>query len=274
MTTAIAMPVSQEAQSIELPIEVDVPTFSLVGKTAMVTGGSRGIGRACALALASAGANVVVGSSPAGVDAAETVCRQIRDMGRRARAYSFDVAVRSDLESTCARVMSDFEQVDILVNNAGVTRDRTFRKMDRNEWDEVINVNLSSVFDVTRIFIDAMVLRRWGRIINISSIVGRIGNIGQSNYAAAKAGLIGLTKTLAREYARKGVTVNAIAPGFVKTRMLDGVPDKAMNSVIDSTPVGRLGDPMEIAAGVLYLASPSAGFITGHVLDINGGLAM
>ena len=171
-------------------------------------------------------------------------------------------------------MMSDFEQVDILVNNAGVTRDRTFRKMDRNEWDEVININLSCVFDVTRMFIDAMVLRRWGRIINISSIVGRIGNIGQSNYAAAKAGLIGLTKTLAREYARKGVTVNAIAPGFVKTRMLDGVPDKAMNSVIDSTPVRRLGDPMEIAAGVLYLASPSAGFITGHVLDINGGLAM
>jgi NAD(P)-dependent dehydrogenase (short-subunit alcohol dehydrogenase family) len=146
--------------------------------------------------------------------------------------------------------------------------------MDRSSWDEVININLTSVFDVTRIFIDAMVTRGWGRVINISSIVGRIGNVGQANYAAAKAGLIGLTKTLAREYARKGVTVNAIAPGFVSTRMLDGVPDKVMESVLDMTPVGRLGDPMEIAAGVLYLASPSAGFITGHVLDINGGLAM
>jgi acetoacetyl-CoA reductase len=160
------------------------------------------------------------------------------------------------------------------VNNAGVTRDRSFRKMERNAWDEVIAINLSSVFDVTRLFIDAMAARGWGRVINISSIVGRIGNIGQSNYAAAKAGMIGLTKTLAREYARKGVTVNAIAPGFIKTRMLDSVPDKAMQSVLDMTPLGRLGDPMEIAAGVVYLASPSASFITGHVLDINGGLAM
>jgi NAD(P)-dependent dehydrogenase (short-subunit alcohol dehydrogenase family) len=138
----------------------------------------------------------------------------------------------------------------------------------------VISTNLSSIFDVTRAFIDEMAARGWGRVINISSIVGRIGNIGQSNYAAAKAGLIGLTKSLAREYARKGVTVNAIAPGFVRTRMLDGVPDKAMDSVLQSTPVGRLGEPMEIAAGVVYLASPSSGFITGHVLDINGGMAM
>jgi acetoacetyl-CoA reductase len=269
MTTAIAIPVPHV-----VPQVLEIPSFSLLGKRALVTGGSRGIGRAIALTLASAGADVAVGSSPAGADSAEHVCRRIREMGRRAEPYSFDVAMRSDLETTCARVKGDFEAVDILVNNAGVTRDRSFRKMDRDAWDEVINVNLSSVFDVTRIFIDAMVTRGWGRVINISSIVGRIGNIGQSNYAAAKAGLIGLTKTLAREYARKGVTVNAIAPGFVKTRMLDGVPEKAMASVLDMTPMGRLGDPMEIAAGVLYLASPSSGFITGHVLDINGGLAM
>jgi len=269
MTTAIAMPVSQ---IIAHPIEV--PSFSLLGKKALVTGGSRGIGRACALALAAAGADVAIGSTVAGADSAEGVCDRIREMGRRAEAYSFDVGVRGDIESTCNRVRGDFEGVDILVNNAGVTRDRSFRKMDRDDWDEVINVNLSSVFDVTRLFIDGMVARGWGRVINISSIVGRIGNVGQANYAAAKAGLIGFTKTLAREYAKKGVTVNAIAPGFVKTRMLDGVPDKAMESVLNMTPVGRLGDPMEIAAGVLYLASKSAGFVTGHVLDINGGLAM
>src|SRR5678815_3104461 len=143
-------------------------------------------------------------------------------------------------------------------------RDR-FRKMDRGAWDEVINTNLSSVFEVTQRFIDGMAARGWGRVINISSIVGRIGNFGQANYAAAKAGLIGFTKTLAREYARKGVTVNAIAPGFVRTRMLDGVPDKALQNVLDTTPVGRLGDPMEIAASALYLASPVAGFVTGHV---------
>jgi NAD(P)-dependent dehydrogenase (short-subunit alcohol dehydrogenase family) len=253
---------------------LEVPSFSLLGKKAIVTGGSRGIGRACALALASAGADVAIGSSPGGADSASNVCHRIREMGRRAETYAFDVGIRCDLEATCARINGDFESIDILVNNAGITRDRSFRKMNRNEWDEVINVNLTSVFDVTRIFIDSMVGRGWGRVINISSIVGRIGNIGQANYAAAKAGLIGLTKTLAREYARKGVTVNAIAPGFVNTRMLDGIPDKAMQSVLDMTPLGRLGDPMEIAAGVLYLASPSAGFITGHVLDINGGLAM
>jgi NAD(P)-dependent dehydrogenase (short-subunit alcohol dehydrogenase family) len=269
MTTAILMPTVQVA-----PKPIETPNFSLLGKKALVTGGSRGIGRACALALASAGADVAVASSPAGADSADDVCRLIHDMGRRAEVYSFDVATRSDVEATCARVKNEFKQVDILVNNAGVTRDRTFRKMDRSAWDEVISVNLSSVFDVTRVFIDEMVLRGWGRVINISSIVGRIGNIGQTNYAAAKAGLIGLTKSLAREYARKGVTVNAIAPGFIRTRMLDGVPDKAMESVVEMTPVGRVGDPMEIAAGVVYLASPSSGFITGHVLDINGGLAM
>jgi len=254
--------------------EVVFPSFSLLGKKAFVTGGSRGIGRACALTLAAAGADVAVGSSPSGVDAAEGVCSEIREMGHEAQAYAFDVAARGDVDTMCARVNAEFEVIDILVNNAGVTRDGLFRKMDRGAWDEVINTNLSSVFDITQRFIDGMAARGWGRVINISSIVGRVGNFGQANYAAAKAGLIGFTKTLAREYARKGVTVNAIAPGFVRTRMLDGVPDKALQHVLDTTPVGRLGDPMEIAASVLYLASPVAGFVTGHVLDINGGMAM
>ena len=174
----------------------------------------------------------------------------------------------------CARVAEEFDGIDILVNNAGVARDGLFRKMERGAWDAVINTNLNSVFDITQRFIEGMAGRGWGRVINISSIVGRIGNFGQTNYAAAKAGLIGLTKALAREYARKGVTVNAIAPGFVKTRMLDGVPDKALQSILDVTPVGRFAEPMEIAASVLYLASPAAGFVTGHVLDVNGGMAM
>jgi NAD(P)-dependent dehydrogenase (short-subunit alcohol dehydrogenase family) len=217
---------------------------------------------------------VAVGSSPVGADSAETVCREIREFGRRAEAYACDVGARGAVETMCARVAGDFEAIDILVNNAGVTRDRLFRKMDRQAWDEVINTNLSGVFEVTQGFIEGMAARGWGRVINISSIVGRIGNFGQANYAAAKAGLIGLTKTLAREYARKGVTVNAIAPGFIKTRMLDAVPDKTLKSLLDSTPVGRLGDPMEIGASVLYLASPAAGFVTGHVLDINGGMSM
>jgi 3-oxoacyl-[acyl-carrier protein] reductase len=258
----------------QLSLEAVLPGFSLLGRKAFVTGASRGIGRACALTLASAGADIALGSSAAGADAAESVCREIRRTGRRAEAYAFDVGARRDVETTCARVSHDFQGIDVLVNNAGITRDRSFRKMDRETWDAVINTNLNSVFDVTRAFIDSMAARGWGRVINVSSVVGRIGNYGQANYSAAKAGLIGLTKTLAREYAGKSVTVNAVAPGFIKTRMMDAVPEAVLKALLDVTPVGRLGDTMEIGASVLYLASPAAGFVTGHVLDINGGMAM
>jgi NAD(P)-dependent dehydrogenase (short-subunit alcohol dehydrogenase family) len=281
---ATALPISSNSVSAQLasdgPISSpisrvsEIPSFSMLGKKVFVTGGSRGIGRACALTLAAAGADVAIGASPAGNAVAEGVCAEIAELGRKAQAYCFDVGLQRDVASMCGRVNDDFDGIDVLVNNAGVTRDRSFRKMDRGAWDEVINTNLNSVFDITRLFIDAMALRGWGRVINISSIVGRIGNFGQANYAAAKAGLIGLTKSLAREYASKGVTVNAVAPGFIKTRMLEAVPEKALKSVLDLTPVGRLGDPMEIGASVLYLASPAAGFITGHVLDVNGGMAM
>jgi 3-oxoacyl-[acyl-carrier protein] reductase len=252
----------------------ELTCFSLAGRNVFVTGGSRGIGRACALMLASAGANVAIASSPDGAAAANEVCLEIADLGRQARAYGFDVRERRDVESMCARACEDFDGIDVLVNNAGVNRDRIFRKMDRLSWDEVIDTNLNSVFEITRQLIEPMAARGWGRVINISSIVGRVGNFGQANYAAAKAGLIGLTKTLAREYASKGVTVNAVAPGFIRTRMTDGVPEKILKSVVDATPVGRLGDPFEIGASVLYLASPAAGFVTGHVLDVNGGMAM
>jgi NAD(P)-dependent dehydrogenase (short-subunit alcohol dehydrogenase family) len=279
-----ALPISSRStSSVPLALEpspapvsrvTEIPSFSLLGKKVLVTGGSRGIGRACALSLAAAGADVAIGASPSGGSAAEGVCAEIVELGRKAHAYCFDVAASRDVATMCSRINDDFDGIDVLVNNAGITRDRSFRKMDRGAWDEVINTNLNSVFDVTRLFIDAMALRGWGRVINVSSIVGRVGNFGQANYAAAKAGLIGLTKTLAREYASKGVTVNAIAPGFIKTRMLEGIPEKALKSVLDLTPVGRLGDPMEIGASVLFLASPAAGFITGHVLDVNGGMAM
>jgi len=277
MATAFDIPSAAGAEPASEPPRSGVtplPSFSLRGKKVFVTGGSRGIGRACALTLAAAGADVAVGASPSGAELADEVCREIDELGRRARAYCFDVSAPRDVEAMCARVNEDLDGIDVLVNNAGITRDRSFRKMDRGAWDEVLNTNLSSAFEVTRCFIEPMAARGWGRVINVSSIVGRIGNFGQSNYAAAKAGLIGLTKSLAREYASKGVTVNAIAPGFVRTRMLEGVPDKVMQSVLALTPVGRLGEPMEIAASVLYLASPAAGFVTGHVLDVNGGMAM
>jgi NAD(P)-dependent dehydrogenase (short-subunit alcohol dehydrogenase family) len=260
------------ASSVSL--EHEVPSFSLLGKKAFVTGGSRGIGRAIAVALAAAGADVAISSSPAGHELALEVCRSIRELGRKAEAYAADIAIRGEVETMCSGVKDDFETIDILVNNAGITRDSSFKKMGREAWDEVINTDLSSVFDVTRRFIDGMAERAWGRVINISSIVGEMGNFGQANYAAAKAGLIGLTKTLAREYARKGVTVNAVAPGFIKTRMVADVPAKALDSVIAATPVGRLGEAMEIGAGVVYLASPAAAYVTGHVLNINGGMFM
>lgn len=262
------------ALAVAFPDKGGLPVFDLTGKTVFVSGASRGIGRACAVTLAAAGADVAVASSPAGAAFADDVCAEIRRSGRSAKAYAFDVAVPESVGPVCARVVEEFGQIDILVNNAGVTRDGTFRKMDRGAWDTVINTNLSGVFEITKRFIEPMATRGWGRVINISSVVGRIGNFGQTNYAAAKAGLIGFTKALAREYARKGVTVNAIAPGFVKTRMLDGIPEKTLQAVLDLTPVGRLGDPLEIAASILYLASPAAGFVTGHVLDVNGGMAM
>jgi 3-oxoacyl-[acyl-carrier protein] reductase len=249
-------------------------SFALFGKTVFISGGSRGIGRACALTLAAAGADIAVGSSPAGVESARSVCQEIEEMGRRASAYSFDVCACGDVARVCAQVADEFDSIDILVNNAGVTRDRIFRKMERREWDEVIHTDLTGVFEITQALIEPMASRGWGRVINISSIVGQIGNFGQANYAAAKAGLIGFTKTLAREYAKKGVTVNAIAPGFIRTRMLDHVPDKVLQSLTDTTPVGRLGEPMEVGASVLFLASPAASFVTGHVLDVNGGMAM
>lgn len=250
-----------------------LPGYSLEGKTAVVTGGSRGIGKAISLTLAARGADVAL-TCYTGCKFADDVCGQIVAMGRKARSYSHDVGNPEEVESMAREILNDFPQIDILVNNAGITRDRSFKKMTQQMWNDVLAVNLTGVFTVTKQFIDPMAERGWGRVVNISSIVGEIGNFGQANYAAAKAGVIGLTKTLAREYARKGVTVNAIAPGFIKTRMVQAMPEAAIEAVVKLTPVGRLGEPEEIAAGVAFLASEGASYVTGHVLDINGGMSM
>jgi NAD(P)-dependent dehydrogenase (short-subunit alcohol dehydrogenase family) len=272
MVTAITTAEPKDLQP-DHESETEVPNFSLLGKKAFVTGSSRGIGRSIALALASAGADVAISCNTGGA-AAEEVCNLIGKMGRQARYYAHNIAEEKEVAAMCAEVKRDFGRIDILVNNAAINRDRTFRKLTKEAWDEVINTDLTSAFLITKEFIDEMAERGWGRVINITSMTGEIGNFGQANYAAAKAGMIGLTKTLAREYARKGVTVNAVAPGFTKTRMTEGIPQKALEVIVGATPVARMGEPVEIASGVVYLASPSAGFITGFVLDINGGYSM
>ena len=251
----------------------ELPCLSLHGKKALITGGSRGIGKATALTLANLGADVAL-TYYTGCKFADDVRDQIRDMGRRANCYAHDIGDPETIDELRSQVLNEFGQIDILVNNAGITRDRSFKKMTTEMWSDVLTVNLTGVFHMTKHFIDEMAEHGWGRVVNISSIVGEVGNFGQANYAAAKAGVIGLTKTLAREYAKRGVTVNAVAPGFTNTRMLQGVPDKALQAVTDMTPIGRLAEPAEIAAGVAFLASPAASYITGHVLSINGGMAM
>jgi NAD(P)-dependent dehydrogenase (short-subunit alcohol dehydrogenase family) len=261
--------------TVEKPQETsfEIPTTSLAGRTAFVTGASRGIGKAIALGLAQAGADVAVSCNTGGA-LAEQVRDSIRAMGRKSNYYAHNIADPVEVEKMHAEILADFGRVDILVNNAGITRDKSFKKMTKQIWDEVMNVDLDGVFLVTKQFIDEMSERGWGRVINISSMVAEIGAFGQANYAAAKAALIGFTKALAREYARKNVTVNAIAPGYVHTDMLAGVPPAAIEAVIKATPVGRLGNPGEIAAAAAFLASAAASFITGQVLDVNGGYAM
>ncbi len=246
---------------------------SLRGKTALVTGASRGIGRAIALALAGAGADVAVSCNTGGA-LAQRVRDDIRQLDRRSEVYAHNIADATEIEKMHAEIIEDFGKIDILVNNAGITRDKSFRKMTKEMWDEVLSVDLTSVFLLTKQFVEDMAERGWGRIINISSVIGEVGNFGQANYAAAKAALLGFTKAVAREYARKGVTINAVAPGFIKTRMTEDVPPAAIEAIVKMTPVGRLGEPEEVAAGVAFLASPVASYITGAVLDINGGFAM
>jgi 3-oxoacyl-[acyl-carrier protein] reductase len=264
------MPTELEPMTAE---RFEAPFMTLHGKKALVTGGSRGIGKAIALTLAHLGADVAL-TYYTGCKFAEDVCSQIRDLGRQGACYAHDIGDPDSIDELRGQVLNELGSIDILVNNAGITRDRSFKNMSIDMWTDVLAVNLTGVFHMTKRFIDPMAENGWGRIINISSIVGEVGNFGQANYAAAKAGVIGFTKTLAREYAKRGVTVNAVAPGFTKTRMLQAVPDKALQAVIDMTPVGRLAEPGEIAAGVAFLASPAASYITGHVLSINGGMAM
>jgi 3-oxoacyl-[acyl-carrier protein] reductase len=237
---------------------------SLAGKTALVTGGSRGIGRAIAVELARAGAQVVVGYN-SGAAEAEEIAAEIGG-----------AAVQADVSSAedARRLVEEAGDLDILVNNAGITRDGLLARMPDEEWREVIETNLSSVFYTCRAVTRPMMKKRAGAIVNLSSIVGVHGNFGQTNYGAAKAGIIGLTKSLARELGSRGVRANVVAPGYVKTRLTDAIPDEGKALMLANTPLGRLGDPEDVAGAVRFLCSDEASFITGEVLLVDGGLGM
>jgi 3-oxoacyl-(acyl-carrier-protein) reductase len=245
----------------------------LQGKVSLVTGGSRGIGRAIVSALAEAGADVAF-TYQHSKDQADALAEAINQKGVRCRAYKADVGSAEEMGETIKQVMRDLGPVAILVNNAGINRDKSFFKMTTAMWDEVMRVNLDGVFHTTQLAVQDMVGTGWGRIINISSIVGQTGNFGQTNYAATKGAIIAFTESLARELARKGVTVNAVAPGFIETDMVSGMPEAALNQVKAMTPMGRLGKPEEIADAVIFLASNRASYVTGQVLGVNGGMYM
>jgi 3-oxoacyl-[acyl-carrier protein] reductase len=246
--------------------------FSLKDKVALVTGASQGIGRATALALAEAGAKVAVAARNA--EKLNAVAAEISAAGGQALAVPMDVADPEQIKAGFKQVLEKFGKLDILVNNAAVTRDGLALRMKLEDWDAVIRTNLTGAHLCTQQALGPMMKQRWGRIINVTSVVAQTGNAGQANYVAAKAGLIGLTKAIAVEIASRNITVNAVAPGFISTPMTDPLPDKVKQEMQAKIPLGRMGTDRDVAAAIVFLASEEAGYITGHVLDVNGGMYM
>jgi 3-oxoacyl-[acyl-carrier protein] reductase len=243
---------------------------STEARVALVTGGAQGIGKSIALALARSGADVaVVDLNPAGVEAAAA---EVRALGRRAWGITGDVSSLAFAQEAAERTAAEAGGLHILVNNAGITRDNLLLRMKEQDWDKVLQVNLKGAFNFCKAVVPRMIKQRWGRIVSISSVVGAMGNPGQVNYAASKAGLVGLSKSLAREVASRGVTVNAVAPGFIDTAMTQALPEKAREALLAQIPAGRLGQAEDVAAAVLFLASEGAGYITGQVIHVNGGM--
>jgi len=241
-------------------------------KIAVVTGAGQGIGRSIALRLAAEGAHVVV--SDVVRETGEAVAKEIEALGRKSAFISCNVAESAQAKTLIEETVNGFGRLDILVNNAGVTRDALAMRMSDEDWDLVLAVNLKGPFHCSRAAMRPMMKQRWGRIINIASVVGVIGNAGQANYSASKGGLIALTKTLARELASRGVTVNAVAPGFIRTKMTEVLDEKVKDGLMGQIPMGRLGEPEDVAGAVVFLASELASYITGQVIHVNGGMAM
>jgi 3-oxoacyl-[acyl-carrier protein] reductase len=242
------------------------------GRVALITGASQGIGRACALALAEGGASLALAAR--NQEKLAAVAQEVEARGGQAAAFRMDVAQEDDVKAAVKAALERFGKIDILVNNAGVTKDTLLMRMKRSDWDVVLQTNLSGAFFCTQAVIGSMLKQRWGRVINISSVFGQMGQAGQTNYSASKAGLIGFTMALAREVGSRTITVNAVAPGYIETAMTEGLSPELKAKVGEMIPLGRPGTDMEVAHAVRFLASEEAGYITGHVLNVNGGMLM
>ncbi len=247
--------------------------MELGGKVAMVTGASRGIGRAVAVTLAGLGAHIIVNYA-GHVEGAEETATLVRDLGVRTLVLQADVADQVQVDTMMQQALQEFGRIDILVNNAGITRDNLLPRMREQDWDAVLNTNLKGAYHCTKAALRPMLKARWGRIINISSVVGLSGNAGQSNYAAAKAGLIGFTKALAKEFGTRNISVNAVAPGYIATDMTADLSEENKTRLLSGVPLGRLGTPEDVATTVAFLASEWAGYITGQVIVVDGGMSM
>ena len=246
--------------------------ISLDGRVAMVTGASQGIGRACAVALAKAGAQVALAAR--NTEKLAEVAAEIEAAGGKAMPFELDLASEDSIKAVTKAVVAQYGKLEILVNNGGITRDNLMLRMKLAEWNAVLQTNLTGAFLLTQAVSSSMLKARWGRIINISSVVGETGQAGQANYAASKAGLIGLTMSLARELASRNITVNAVAPGYISTPMTDVLNDQQRSAMLTQIPLDRAGTPEDVAAAVVFLSSDQASYITGHVLDVNGGMHM